>query len=294
MALIPALATAQEEAGNAAGHPLPGQFHLQRSVTPIMDSIVAFHDGILMWTISLIVLLVLALLLWIAFRYNARRNPVPAAFTHNTLVEIIWTVLPVVILIIIAIPSFGVLSDQLTTPDGERRYLGSNIFSFGEVEVPAPELTVKATGQQWYWDYEYVDQGLAFSSLILGEPTENYVQTIKPNQPRLLAVDNELVVPVDTTVRLQVTSDPIGVIHAFAVPSFGIKIDAVPGRLNETWFNARETGIYYGQCSELCGKDHAYMPIAVRVVTKEEFTAYMAAFEGGDYAAANATLAAVQ
>ena len=291
MALAPVLATAQEEAGYTAGHPLPGQFHLQRSVTPIMDSITVFHDGILMWTISLIVVLVLALLLWIVFRFNAKRNPVPAAFTHNTLVEIVWTVLPVVILIIIAIPSFGVLSDQLTTPDGERKYLGSNIFSFGEVEVPAPELTVKATGQQWYWDYEYVDQGLALTSIILNE--EDRTAT-KPGQPRLLAVDNELVVPVDTTVRVQVTADPTGVIHAFAVPSFGIKIDAVPGRLNETWFNARETGIYYGQCSELCGKDHAFMPIAVRVVTKEEFAAFMTAFEGGDYAAANATLAAVQ
>ena len=291
MALAPVLATAQEEAGYTAGHPLPGQFHLQRSVTPIMDSITVFHDGILMWTISLIVAFVLALLVWIVIRYNARRNPVPAGFTHNTLVEIVWTVLPVVILIVIAIPSFGVLSDQLTTPDGERKYLGSNIFSFGEVEVPAPELTVKATGQQWYWDYEYVDQGLALTSIILNE--EDRTAT-KPGQPRLLAVDNELVVPVDTTVRVQVTADPTGVIHAFAVPSFGIKIDAVPGRLNETWFNARETGIYYGQCSELCGKDHAFMPIAVRVVTKEEFAGFMAAFEAGDYAAANATLAAVQ
>ena len=260
-------------------------------MTPIMDSIVSFHDGILMWTISLIVAFVLALLVWIMIRYNARRNPVPAGFTHNTLVEIVWTVLPVVILIIIAIPSFGVLSDQLTTPDGERKYLGANIFSFGEVEVPAPELTVKVTGVQWSWSYEYVDQGLFFDSFMLNE--EDRAAT-KPGQPRLLAVDNELVVPVDTTVRVQVTADPTGVIHAFAVPSFGIKIDAVPGRLNETWFNARETGIYYGQCSELCGKDHAFMPIAVRVVTKEEFAAFIAAFEGGDYAAANATLVAVQ
>src|SRR5690606_6200236 len=138
-----------------------------------------------------------------------------------------------------AIPSFGVLSDQLTVPDGERKYLGSNIFSFGEVDVPAPELTVKATGQQWYWDYQYVDQGLEFSSLMLQEDDRT---ATKPAQPRLLAVDSELVVPVDTTVRLQVTADPQGVIHAFAVPSFGIKIDAVPGRLNETWFNSRETG----------------------------------------------------
>lgn len=287
MALAPVLATAQEN----AGHPVPGQFHLQPSVTPIMDSIVAFHDGILMWTITLIVVFVLALLVWIVIRYNAKRNPVPAAFTHNTLVEVVWTVLPIVILIIIAIPSFGVLSDQLTTPDGERKYLGSNIFSFGEVDVPAPELTIKATGQQWYWDYEYVDQGLTLTSIMLNEDDRN---ATKPNQPRLLAVDNELVVPVDTTVRLQVTADPLGVIHAFAVPSFGIKIDAVPGRLNETWFNSRETGMFYGQCSELCGKDHAFMPIAVRVVTKEEFAAYMAAFEGGDYTAATATLAAVQ
>jgi cytochrome c oxidase subunit II len=291
MALIPALAAAQEETGYTAGHPLPGQYHLQRSVTPIMDSITTFHDGILMWTISLIVVFVLALLVWIMIRYNAKRNPVPAGFTHNTLVEIVWTVLPVVILIIIAIPSFGVLSDQLTTPDGERKYLGANIFSFGEVEVPAPELTIKATGVQWSWSYEYVDQGLFFDSFMLNEEDR---AASKPGQPRLLAVDNELVVPVDTTVRVQVTADPTGVIHAFAVPSFGIKIDAVPGRLNETWFNARETGIYYGQCSELCGKDHAFMPIAVRVVTKEEFAAFIAAFEGGDYAAANATLAAVQ
>lgn len=288
MALAPALAAAQE---GASGQPVPGQYHLQPSVTPIMDSIVAFHNGILMWTISLIVAFVLALLVWIVIRYNAKRNPVPAGFTHNTLVEVVWTVLPIVILIVIAIPSFGVLSDQLTTPDGERKYLGANIFSFGEVDVPAPELTIKATGQQWYWDYEYVDQGLALTSIMLNEDDRN---ANKPSQPRLLAVDNELVVPVDTTVRLQVTADPLGVIHAFAVPSFGIKIDAVPGRLNETWFNSRETGMFYGQCSELCGKDHAFMPIAVRVVTKDEFAAYMAAFEGGDYTAATATLAAVQ
>jgi len=291
MALVPALATAQEDSGPVVGHSIPGQYYLQHSVTPIMDSITAFHNGILMWTISLIVLLVLVLLLWIMFRYNAKRNPVPAGFTHNTLVEIVWTVLPVLVLIVIAIPSFGVLSDQLTTPDGERKYLGANIFSFGDVDVPAPELTVKVTGQQWYWDYEYVDQGLAFTQLMLNEQER---LATKPNQPRLLAVDNELVVPVDTTVRLQVTSDPIGVIHAFAVPSFGVLIDAVPGRLNETWFNARETGLYYGQCRELCGKDHAYMPIAVRVVSKEDFATYMAAFEGGDYATAAATLAAVQ
>ena len=286
LAFVPMVATAQEQ-----GHPVPGQIGLQPSVTPIMDSIHTFHDGPLLWSAVLIALLVLALLIIVIVRFNAKANPKPSSTTHNTLVEIVWTVVPILILVVIAIPSFAVLTDQLTIPDGQRKYLGSNIFSFGDVEVPAPGLTVKATGQQWYWDYEYVDQGKSLSSAIL---TEEARLAQVPVQPRLLAVDYQLVVPVDTTVRMQITADPTGVIHAFAVPSFGIKIDAVPGKLNETWFNARKTGIYYGQCSELCGKDHAFMPIAVRVVTKEEFATYMAAFEGGDYTAANATLAAVQ
>ena len=292
LALVPAMAAAQEV---GRGHPEPGQFHLQESVTPIMDSIVAFHDGILMWTISLIVLFVLALLVIIVVRFNAKANPVPARFTHNTLIEVVWTVVPILILAVIAIPSFGVLSDQMTVPDGERKYLGASLFS-ADVEVPAASLTVKATGEQWYWNYEYVDQGIAFDSNILRETSTDGVDrpTLKPDEPRLLAVDNDLIVPVNTTVRVQVTASPTGVIHAFAVPSFGVKVDAVPGRLNETWFNARETGIYYGQCSELCGKDHAYMPIGIRVVTAEEFAAFIAAFEESrDYAAAAATLPAL-
>ena len=292
LALVPAMAAAQEV---GRGHPEPGQFHLQESVTPIMDSIVAFHDGILMWTISLIVLFVLALLVIIVVRFNAKANPVPARFTHNTLIEVVWTVVPILILAVIAIPSFGVLSDQMTVPDGERKYLGASLFS-ADVEVPAATLTVKATGEQWYWNYEYVDQGIAFDSNILRETSTDGVDrpTLKPDEPRLLAVDNDLIVPVNTTVRVQVTASPTGVIHAFAVPSFGVKVDAVPGRLNETWFNARETGIYYGQCSELCGKDHAYMPIGIRVVTVEEFEAFIAAFEESrDYAAAAATLPAL-
>jgi len=289
LALTPAFAAAQEV---GKGHPEPGQFHLQESVTPIMDSIVAFHDGPLMWTITAIVLFVLALLIVVVVRFNAKANPVPARFTHNTLIEVIWTVFPIIVLIIIAVPSFGVLSDQLTTPDGERKYLGSNIFSFGDVEVPAASLTVKVSGEQWYWTYEYVDQGVYFDSNMLGDEER---EQVKPNQPRLLAVNNELVVPVNTTVRLQITASPSGVIHAFAVPSFGVKIDAVPGRLNETWFNSRETGIFYGQCSELCGKDHAFMPVAVRVVTAEEYEAFMAAFqESRDYATAVAVLPVIQ
>ncbi|WP_342029927.1 cytochrome c oxidase subunit II [Devosia insulae] len=285
LAFAPMVATAQEQ-----GHPVPGQIGLQPSVTPIMDSIHAFHDGPLLWTSVLIALLVLVLLIVVIVRFNAKANPKPSTTTHNTLVEIVWTVVPILILVIIAIPSFAVLTDQLTVPDGQRKYLGSNIFSFGDVEVPAAALTVKATGQQWYWDYEYVDQGKSISSSILSEEAR---QAQVPVQPRLLAVDYQLVVPVDTTVRMQITADPSGVIHAFAVPSFGIKIDAVPGKLNETWFNARKTGIYYGQCSELCGKDHAFMPIAVRVVTKEEFAAWMAAFEAGTVDDANATLPAL-
>jgi cytochrome c oxidase subunit 2 len=284
LAIAPVAALAQ----SAPGHPVPGQIGLQPSVTPIMDSIHAFHDGPLLWTAGLITLLVLVLLVVCIVRFNARSNPTPSKTTHNTLIEIVWTVAPILILVIIAIPSFSVLTDQLTIPDGQRKYLGSNIFSFGDVEVPAPALTVKATGQQWYWDYEYVDQQKTFSSNMLTDE-----EAAAKGQPRLLAVNYELVVPVDTTVRVQVTADPIGVIHAFALPSFGIKIDAVPGKLNETWFNARETGIFYGQCSELCGKDHAFMPIAIRVVTQEEFAAWMAAFQAGSIDDANATLPAL-
>jgi cytochrome c oxidase subunit 2 len=279
VALAPGLAAA------ATGQPSPGEIGMQGSVTPIMDSIHAFHDGILVWVAVLISLLVLALLIAIVVRFNAKRNPVPARFTHNTLIEVLWTALPVIILVIIAIPSFAVLTDQLTMPDGVRKYLGSNIFSFGSVEVPAPALTVKATGSQWYWTYEYVDQGKSIDSNILSED-ERLKQT--PVQPRLLAVDNMLIVPVNATVRVQVTG--ADVIHAFAVPSFGIIMDAVPGRLNETWFNVRKEGVYYGQCRELCGKDHAFMPIAVRVVTQAQFDTWMKALQAGTAADANKTL----
>jgi cytochrome c oxidase subunit 2 len=278
-ALAPGLAVA------AAGHPVSGEIGFQDSVTPIMDSIHAFHDGILVWTAILISALVAVLLLIIIFRFNAKRNPTPSRFTHNTLLEVVWTALPVIILVIIAIPSFAVLTDQLTMPDGVRKYLGSNIFSFGSVEVPAPAVTIKATGNQWYWTYTYVDQNKSFDSNILDEKTR-LAQT--PVQPRLLAVDNMLIVPVNATVRVEVTG--ADVIHAFAVPAFGIIIDAVPGRLNETWFNARKEGVYYGQCRELCGKDHAFMPIAVRVVPQDQYDAWLKALEAGTVDDANKTL----
>lgn len=295
VAALPVAALAQDAAPEP-GHPMPGQIGLQTSVTPIMDSIRTFHDGILLWTAGLITLLVLVLLLAVIIRFNAKANPTPSRTTHNTLIEVIWTVAPIIVLVIIAIPSFGVLTDQLTIPDGERKYLGSNIFSFGEVDVPAPTLTVKATGQQWNWDYEYVDfegaapeSRLAFNSAMLSE-TERLAIPEENRPPRLLGVNNYLVVPVGTTVKVQVTAEPTGVIHAFAVPSFGIKIDAVPGRLNETWFNARKEGVYYGQCSELCGQDHAFMPIGVRVVSKEEFALWYKTFQEGFVDDANDTL----
>ena len=270
------------------GYAAPGQISLQTSQTPIMDSIVAFNDGILLPIIVAISVFVALLLVIVILRFNRRANPVPSKFTHNTFIEVVWTVLPIIILVVIAVPSFGVLADQMTIPDGERKYLGSNLFSYGEVEIPAPGLTVKVTGSQWYWEYEYPDTGLVIVSSMLAD-AQRLEQ--KPAQPRLLAVDNELVVPVETTVRVQVTA--ADVIHAFAMPSFGVRIDAVPGRLNETWFYARKTGIFYGQCSELCGKDHAFMPIAVRVVTQDEFSTWQAAFENGDLQSANLTLAAV-
>jgi len=276
--LAPGIALAQ-------GQPQPGELGFQESVTPIMDSVTAFHNGVLLWMCVLISLLVLVLLAIVVLRFNAKANPVPSKVTHNTLLEVVWTALPVIVLVIIAIPSFAVLTDQMTMPDGERKYLGANIFSFGSVDVPAPALTVKATGSQWYWTYEYVDQEKSFDSNILDEETR-LAET--PVQPHLLGVDNMMVVPVNATVRVQVTA--ADVIHAFGVPSFGVMIDAVPGRLNETWFNARKEGVYYGQCRELCGKDHAFMPIAVRVVSADVFAAWMAALESGSVADANATL----
>jgi cytochrome c oxidase subunit 2 len=229
------------------GQPSPWQMGFQQSAAPTMDDIIWFHNFVL-WIITAITVFVLALLLIIIVKFNARANPTPSRTTHNTLLEVAWTVIPVVILVVIAIPSFRILFVQLNTP-------------------PA-DLTIKATGKQWYWSYNYPDNGkFEFDSLMLKDNER------KPDQPRLLAVDNEMVVPVNKVVRMHVIG--ADVIHAFAVPSFGIKIDAIPGRLNETWFKATREGVYYGQCSELCGKDHAFMPIAVRVVSEQAFAAWI-------------------
>jgi cytochrome c oxidase subunit 2 len=231
----------------ALGHPVPWQMDLQDSATPVMEYIASFHYYLL-WVIAVISAFVLALLVIVIVRFNARANPTPSRTTHNTLIEVLWTVVPVVILFAIAIPSFKLL--------------------FLELDVPKPDLTIKATGKQWFWSYSYPDNGnFEFDSLMVQE------KDLKPGQPRLLTADNEMVVPVNKVVHVLVTG--ADVIHSFTVPSFGVRIDAVPGRLNETWFKATIEGTYYGQCSELCGKDHSFMPIMVRVVKDNDFTAWV-------------------
>jgi cytochrome c oxidase subunit 2 len=228
------------------GQPSPWQLGFQHAATPVMENIVWFHD-FLLWLMTAITLFVLVLLVIVFVRFNARANPTPSRTTHNTVLEVAWTLVPVIILVSIAVPSFKLL--------------------FLEQTVPTPDLTVKATGKQWYWSYSYPDSKFEFDSLMLQDKDR------KPDQPRLLAVDNAMVVPVNKVVHVQVIGSDV--IHSFAVPSFGIKIDAVPGRLNETWFKTTREGIYYGQCSELCGRDHAYMPIEVRVVSEQDYTAWL-------------------
>jgi cytochrome c oxidase subunit II len=233
-------------AGGAAfaelGQPAPWEYKLQEAGSPVMDNIIWFHN-FLLWIITIITLFVLALLIVVVVKFNARSNPVPSRTTHNTLIEVAWTLVPVLILVAIAVPSFRLL--------------------FQELDVPKADLTIKVTGKQWYWSYGYPDNGkFEFDSLLAQD-----------KKPRLLGVDNEMVVPVNKVVRIQTTG--ADVIHSFAVPAFGIKIDSIPGRLNGTWFKATKLGMFYGQCSELCGKDHAFMPIAVRVVNDQEFTAWV-------------------
>jgi cytochrome c oxidase subunit II len=228
------------------GQPTPWEIGLQQSATPVMDDIVWFHD-ILLWITAAIAVFVLLLLAIVVVRFNARANPVPSRTTHNTTIEILWTVVPVIILVAIAVPSFRLL--------------------FYQLKVPPADITVKATGKQWFWSYSYPDSKFEFDSLMVQD------KDLKSGQPRLLAVDNDMVVPVNKVVRLIVTG--ADVIHSFSVPSFGIKIDAVPGRINETWFKADKEGVYYGQCSQLCGRDHAFMPIAVHVVSEQAYSAWL-------------------
>ena len=224
------------------GQPAPWEMKLQEAASPVMENIVWFHNFLVV-VITIITLFVLALLIAVVVKFNSRANPVPSKTTHNTLIEVAWTLIPVLILVSIAVPSFRLL--------------------FLQLDIPKADLTIKATGKQWYWSYAYPDNGkFEFDSLLAQD-----------KQPRLLGVDNEMVVPVNKVIRVQTTG--ADVIHSFAVPAFGIKIDAIPGRLNETWFKATKTGMFYGQCSELCGKDHAFMPIAVRVVNEQEFAEWV-------------------
>ncbi len=237
------------------GQPSDWEIGPQQAATPVMEDIARFHM-ILVVIITLITLFVLALLVVVLVRFNARANPTPSRTTHNTMLEIAWTLIPILILVGIATQSFKSLFFQLNTPSAD--------------------LTVKATGKQWFWTYTYPDQKLEFDSIMLSdqERKARLDKDPKADVPRLLSVDNDLVVPVNQVVRVQVTG--ADVIHSWAVPSFGVKIDAIPGRLNETWFKAEREGTYHGQCSELCGKDHAFMPITVHVVSAEAFQAWLA------------------
>ena len=236
------------------GQPTPGAIGFQPAGDSIKRSVIFFHDDILMPIITAITLLVLGLLIYVCIRFNKKANPVPQKFTHNTTVEIVWTAAPVLILMFIAIFSFRLL--------------------YAYHDMPNPDLTIKATGNQWYWNYAYPDNGtLAFDSLILPEDKAKAV-----GKPYKLAVDNPIVVPVGKVVRVLVTG--ADVIHDFALPAFGLKMDAVPGKVNQTWFKADRTGIYYGECSELCGADHAFMPIEIDVVNQDQFNAWVLGHKG--------------
>ncbi len=252
---------------DAAGVPQDGQIGLPAAATPIAGQIHDFYDMLLVIIIGVVVLVAL-LLLVVLLRFNRRANPTPSRTTHNTMLEVVWTVIPIGILLVIAVPSFRLL--------------------YAEDVVPPADLVIKVTGHQWYWSYEYPDQGgISFDALMLperlfddpsaaDEKREAAAQVADflgrreaPALHRLLDTDTRLVVPVGKVVKVQVTSTDV--IHSWAVPAFGIKIDAVPGRLNETWFKAEKTGTFYGQCSEICGTRHAFMPIAVEVVSEQEF-----------------------
>jgi cytochrome c oxidase subunit 2 len=234
------------------GQPTPGGIGLQQAASPLKHEAHFFHDIILLPIIVAISVFVLWLLVWVVFRYNAKSNPVPAKWSHNTAIEIAWTLIPVLILMFISIFSFGLL--------------------FRYHNMPKPDLTVKAVGYQWNWGYEYPDQKIPeFISNML--PEDELAKRGLPKDLYRLAATEPMVVPVNKVVRVQVTG--ADVIHAFALPAFGLKTDAVPGRLNETWFKAEKVGTYYGQCSELCGVDHAFMPIEIKVVTQKEFDAWV-------------------
>jgi cytochrome c oxidase subunit 2 len=240
----------------AVGAPTPGGIDFQEPATAVMRDVQSFHNFLLP-IIGAISALVLALLVWVVIRYNRRANPTPRKFTHNMTVEVVWTIVPVLILVAIAWRSFPLLYEQ------ER--------------IPEAEFTLKVTGNSWFWNLEYPDQGVTVTALMLPEEDAR-----AQGRPYLLATSEPLLVPVGANIRVLVTSNDV--IHSFAVPAFGVKEDAIQGRVNETWFNVEREGIYYGQCSELCGVNHAYMPIEIHAVSREEFERWIAA-QGGSMAA---------
>ncbi len=230
-----------------ANQPVDWQLGFQKAASASMRDIVAFHNNLLLPIIIAISVFVLFLMLYACVRFRASANPNPSKRTHNVTVEVLWTLIPCLILIVMAVPSFKILYKQDA--------------------IPKADLTIKAIGYQWYWGYEYPDENLIFDSYMIEE------KDLKADQPRLLAVDNEVVVPVGKVVKVLITANDV--LHAWALPSFGVKRDAVPGRINETWFKAEKVGTYYGQCSELCGIKHAFMPIAVKVVSEEEYQEWL-------------------
>ncbi len=240
-----------------ADQPHDWGYRFQESATGMMEDI-AWFERYTLWFVIPITLFVLGLLIYVSVRFSAKNNPTPSRTSHNSLIEVIWTVGPVIVLLFIAVPSFKLLTSQFSPPT-------------------PPTITVKATGYQWYWGYEYqTEEAVTFESRLVPDADRPGLgKDDRKVYPTLLTVDNELVVPVGETVRVIVTASDV--LHAFAMPAFGVKIDAVPGRLNETWFKAEKEGLYYGQCSEICGKDHAFMPIAIRVVDKGKYDAWFAA-----------------
>ena len=230
-----------------ANQPKEWQLGFQDAASQGMRDIVNFHNNLLLPVIIAISVFVLFLMLYACIRFRASRNPVPSKTTHNVMVEVLWTLIPCLILIVMAVPSFKILYKQDT--------------------IPKSDVTIKAIGYQWYWGYEYPDENIIFESYMIKE------EDLKENQPRLLTVDNEVVVPVNKVIKVLITANDV--LHAWALPSFGVKRDAVPGRINETWFKAEKVGTYYGQCSELCGMQHAFMPITVRVVSEEDYVEWL-------------------
>jgi cytochrome c oxidase subunit 2 len=268
MALIGAVAaalTAGVALAENIGVPRPDKLGFQPAATELARDL-HWLDDFLLYIMVAIVILVTGLLVIVVVRFNEKSNPTPARFTHNALIEVLWTAIPIVILVIIAVPSLGLLHKQ--------------------VYLPETEITIKAVGNQWYWSYQYPDEELEFDAIMVGggfkdletamadENTRKELEKFNvTSQTWLLQTDTEVVVPVGKNIRLQVTG--ADVIHSWTIPAFGVKMDGVPGRLNETWFNVDTIGVYYGQCSELCGKDHAYMPIVVRAVSEEDYAAWL-------------------